>query len=798
MKSLNLAYWIGLLLFSVYLLSFSGKLHVMDEFVGFAVGNNLVQHGRADVNQFIWTNHWHTTPPGLWGQDNNLYTKKAPGISVAAMPLIWLGHTLPGLNAVHLGLLVSAIVTAATGSLLFIWLSEQNFSRPIASLAALGYGLATLAWVYARFLWEHSVMAFLFLATAWALYRAFQRSGQPGERSNDWWPVLLCGALMAVALSMRFEAIFAVGLVGLYLFLTTPAALEDFSWNSLRRAVTDKQRWGWLAVYSALPAATLLGLLYFNAIRFGSAGETGYNREILFHKPWEGSFGLLFSPSTGLFIYAPLTLLLFGGIWPAWRRLPRLYFGLITALVVFYWIFYGSWFSWGSTWVWGPRFMLHGLPLLMLFVAEALAWGSDQARRLWARPFIWAGAAVLTVTGFIINFLGVVVDLNEHFLRLGRNDNFVFNWEAFPPLGHWRILQEGLVDIIWLQPSPTGLTLIWPILAPALILFSLALIGLLASYPPLSPPRPTHYALRITFYVLLPLALVYWQMLGTASIALANPQAQADQPLLDLLAASAQPQDSLLVAMPPFGDVQEISTHLMAYLDRPLPTYAWIESEPKAIQPDERERLWQAVQAEGGRAWLLERWLTPKDPLSLTADRFNRQGFPVQEWWFEQSGKLTLYALADGPATISNPVNVPFQGGVQLVEFAVFGESEPGQILKVRLTWQAGPPEQLAAADLPEGGLVSFVHLVDEGSAGNAAQQDRLLLDLREVKRSPLQPGQTLSLGYGLRLPDNLPSGSYPLIIGLYGVSTGQRLPRADGSPDDFLYLTNITIKWGD
>jgi hypothetical protein len=264
------------------------------------------------------------------------------------------------------------------------------------------------------------------------------------------------------------------------------------------------------------------------------------------------------------------------------------------------------------------------------------------------------------------------------------------------------------------------------------------------------------------------------------------------------LAISAKPHDTLLVAMPPFGDVQEISTHLMAYMDQPLPTYAWIESEPKAIQTDERERLWQAVQAEGGRVWLLERWLTPKDSLSLTAEQFNRQGFPVQEWWFEQSGKLTLYALADEPATISSPVNVPFQRGVQLVEFAVFGEAEPGQILKVRLTWQAGQPEQLAAAGLPEGGLVSFVHLVDEASARNVTQQDRLLLDLQEIKRSPLQPGQTLSLGYGLRLPDDLPSGSYPLIAGLYGISTGQRLQRTDGSPDDFLYLTTITVKWGD
>ncbi len=213
-KSSTLAFWIGLFLFSIYLLSFSGKLHVMDEFVGFAVGNNLVQYGRADVNQFIWTNHWHTTPPGIWGKDGNLYTKKAPGISLLAAPLIWLGHTISGLNAVHVSLLASAIVTSLTGSLLFIWLTDLDFSRLAASLTALAYGLCTIAWVYARLLWEHSVMALIFLMVMWSIYQAFHRAQ---ARHRLFW-VLVCGVAMAVSLTMRFEAVPAVGLVGLYIF----------------------------------------------------------------------------------------------------------------------------------------------------------------------------------------------------------------------------------------------------------------------------------------------------------------------------------------------------------------------------------------------------------------------------------------------------------------------------------------------------------------------------------------------------------------------------------------------------
>ena len=796
----SLAFWVSLFLFSIYLLTFSGKLHVMDEFVGFAVGNNWVQHGRPDVNQFIWTNHWHSTPPGVWGIDGNLYTKKAPGISIAAAPLIWLGHTIPGLNAVHLGLLTSMVITAITAGLLFIWLVDLKFSRTAALLTALSYGLCTIAFVYARLLWEHSIMALVFLSSVWAVHKVSHST-----QSRRWMWVMGCSVSMAAALTMRFEALFAVALFGVYLFLFSKPLPAKLSAKNLWALLQDATRWGWLTFYSILPFLTLLWLLYFNAARFGSVSETGYNREILFQRPWVGMYGLLLSPSTGLFIYAPLTLLVFFGLRPAWRRLPRAYFWLLIALCLFYWAFYGSWFSWGSTWVWGPRFMLHTLPLLMLFVAETLEWITHKPTR-WPA---WIGIALLALAGFIINFLGVVVDLNEHFLRLGRNDNFVFNWQAFPPLGHWQILQEGLTDIIWLRD--TGIE--WPILIPALVLLVVALTGLGVAYYITSQPNS-----RITYYpegglcsasrfigspyssiltLILTIILVYQMMAATAQTALTTEQAQADAAVLETLTISAQPGDSLFIAMLPFGDVQEIATYTMAYLDEPLPTYAWIESEPRAIQPDERERVWQAALRESNRVWLFERWLSPNDPLSETALHFNRLAFPVQEQWFEQSGKLTLYALPR-PEQPAQPISlsVPFQAGLSLVDFAVLNPTlAPGDTLKVRLTWQAAKDVPAVLNLQAKDGVIGFVHLVDTASAQNVAQNDRLLLNLQQPRQSPLLPGQSVTQGYGLALPQDLPPGSYPLIAGLYLGDTGQRLPRTDNSPDDFLYLMDIVIE---
>ncbi len=820
-----LPFALGLFLFSVYLLSFSGKFHVMDELAVFTAGHNLAQYQRADINPLIWTNHWTPNPPGIWGSDANLYTKKPPGISFITAPLIWLGHALPDLNAVHVGLLTNAIVTALTASLLWVWLIDLGFNRSTATLTTLGYGLCTIAWVYARMFWESSLLALFLLAAVWTAYRATHLVHP--QRQGLW--LLLCGLAVAVSLTLRFEAAIALVLVDLYLaasrrrgeeanqetrHLTLPVPRPP---SPVPRLIAS------LALYLAPSLLIGLGLLYFNFIRYGSLIETGYTQEILFREPWVGAYGLLFSPGRGLFIYSPLLLLLFVGLRPAWQRLPRLYFWLIVVLCLCYWLFYGSWFAWGGAWGWGPRFLLPILPLLMLFVAEPIAWANGEwpvtrggghgwqianaesitphASRL-TPHVLRLTLYVLVALSLLVNLLGILVDFNEHFLRLGANDNFVFNWAVFPPLAHWQILQEGLVDLIWLQPDPVGLHLEWTILLPALALLVLTTINLAIIYPKQKEmtnkklevsPLTSHFSPLIL--LLVALLLTYFTLAGTARTALVTEQAQFDLPVLQTLAASARPGDVLLVPMPPFGDVQEISTRLMAYQSRPLPTYAWIESDPRALQPTERERVWQAVQTEAQRVWLFERWLTQSEPATVTATRLNREAFPLQEQWFAQSGRLTLYALADKTPPVPTPLDVPFQGGVNLIDFAVGGNAPvPGDVLKLRLTWQAAAETNLAAQSLPTGSIIASAQLVDDITGQKVAQNDRLLVDLQNFKQSPLLPGQTVPQGYGLQLPEDLSPGTYSLIVGLYQVGSGQRLPRTDGSPDDFLYLTTVQI----
>ena len=827
----------------------------MDELAVFTAGNNLAQHGRADINQLIWTNHWTPNPPGIWGQDGNLYTKKAPGISFITAPLIWLGHNLPDLNAVHVGLLTNTLITAITASLLFVWLTDLGFARLPAALTTLGYGLCTIAWIYARMFWESSLLALSFLIAVWAIYRS-TRLAYARQRLR--W-IFISGLAIAVGFTLRFETIPAIGFIGLYIIWesiswqisqltgqtwspSTPGISRETSYHALIPiqafpALLRAIPWGRLVIYLTPVVLTTAGLLYFNFVRYGSFGETGYSQELLFQAPWIGSFGLLFSPGRGLFIYAPVMLLLFFGLRPARRRLSSSYFWLIVVLCLFYWLFYGSWFAWGGTWGWGPRFLLPILPLLMLFVAEPIervflktqdlrdrgSRPTPHALRethFWSISLAWLGIILLTTLSLIINFLGVTVDFNEHFLRLGRNDNFVFNWATFPPLAHWQIFQEGLIDLIWVRD---GFTVEWAILTPALILCGLAAIGLgitlaheFSAYKKNSRinhhrstasglyvafgvryflPRTTLY---ILLFILLPLSLTYHTMLGTAQIALEDQQLQADKPVLDLLASAAQPNDSLLIPMPPFGDVQEVSTAMIAYLDQSIPTAAWIESEPRAIQPTERVQISKAISAEADRVWLFERWLSPTGPTTQTAAHFNEQAFPMAEHWFEQSGKVTLYAVAHQPQAVEpDTLNVPFQGGLSLLDFSLFDRRLTSQevIIRLRLTWQAAASDILAREGIPPDRVIASIQLLAEDASRSITQNDRLLFDLQSFDQSPLLPGQTIQQGYGLQLSEVLAPGSYPLVVSLYRASNGQRLKRADGSPDDFLYLTNVVVE---
>jgi len=773
-----LAVWVGLILFAIYLLSFSGRFHVMDELAVFTAGHNFAQYGQADINPLIWTNHWTPHPPGIMSGDGNLYTKKAPGISFLVAPLVIIGHAVPKLNTIHLGLLTNSIITAMTASLLVIWLSDLGYSPKIAMFTSLGYGLCTIAWIYARMLWGLTVLGLLILIAVWAVYRA-----ETVQKISRSWMIFLAGLAAALGPAFRFESAVIIIFIGVYLF----------------QKLNFSKKFPFLLIYGMPSLLVGMGLLYFNYIRFVNLGETGYSQEIMFHAPWTGAYSMLFSPGQGLFFYSPFMLLIFFGMRATWQRLDRSYFLLIATICLFNWLFYSSWFAWGGIWNWGPRFLLPILPLMMVFVAEALQALSAYRLMRW-------GTWLLASISIMFNIFGMIVDFNEYFAHIESNEAFIFDIANFPPLANWRIFLEGYpLDFMWYQ-AQHGFPLQLHILCPPLIILIFAAVNLIAMMK--HTKQISHQSETATWYmslwIALPLTcyLTLQMMWGTAHIESSHPQAIADMPMIETLSTTAQNGDMLFVTLPPYSDVQEFSTRSMAYQDQPLPMFIWIEEGSRSIKSDERQQVWQNAMSNATRLWYFERWHNITDGLTLTARHLNQTAFLLEDMTYADSGKLSLYAIANTKPHAGQvsrlsetiiPVNIPFEFGITLLDFSLFNNTFfANDILKLRLTWQT------ATAQLPPKATIVFIQVLAESDpTQNVSQSDRLLIDMQNPHQSPLLPGQTMSQGYALYLPADISAGQYMIIVGLYDAKTLQRLKRADGSPDDFLYLTTVILNTG-
>ncbi|RLT41348.1 MAG: hypothetical protein DWI57_07095 [Chloroflexi bacterium] len=782
------AFWLGLLLFAVYLLSFSGRFHVMDEVAVFTVGHNLAAYGQPDINQLIWTNHWTPHPPGVWGADGQLYTKKAPGVSLLVAGLVWLARLGSGISAVFAGMLTGALSIAATASLLVIWLEDVGFSRRSALVTGLGYGLCTFALVYARMLWDLPVVGLLGLVMVWALHRSENRNRNTetaeGADSADfirvsppflrhprsifqpnrgWLWLLLAGGSAALAVVFRYESLYLAGFGALYLLAV------DFR-RPLRAARP-------LTLFLAPLAPVALALLVYNQTRFGSLGDTGYSAEIAFHFSWFSLYGLSFSPGQGLFTTSPFLLLGLLGVRPLSRRLAPAYFWLIAGSVLVVWLFYSAWFAWGGVWNWGPRFLLTVLPLLMIFVAAAL---EEYADRFW----LWPLAALLGLLSLAGNMAGMMTDFNAFFAAIDSNQDFVLNWQHFPPLGNWRVFQSGgPIDLAWAEGSLGSIQWHWVAALPATLLLLLAGVGLIYA---LRRPGRSGW-LGVLVGLTLAFLLTGQAMRAYSRVEQARSDYKADVPLLSALNEQSRPGDELLITAPAYADFQELAARLMAYQSAPLPVLFWMEGGERGIHDDERAGVLSAAE-RSGRLWLLQRWHSSADELTPTLRWLEEERYLSWQQQIGASGLLSLYVNEPMPTT-TIPARVGFVGGLTLESFAIpAGPVLAGAELSVRLGWQAD-------GNAPPGPVTSFVHLLAESDLSQrVAESDRFLLDSQQPARSPLRPGASSSQGHLLALPAGLPPGRYVLVAGLYRSDTVERLRRKDASNDDFVYLTTIEV----
>ncbi|HEV2251494.1 MAG TPA: hypothetical protein VGT60_13415 [Candidatus Limnocylindria bacterium] len=334
-----------------------------------------------------------------------------PGVAILALPVL-LPAVLVGVSPsdatalLLLGHLVASILEAIVA--LLLWSVFRRFVSARWSVAlVLLYLLATsVRTVASQALWQH---AGVHLGIALALWLVLDERPVGARRA------FLAGLAVGAGTVVRQTT--AIVLAGIVSRRTFRRALAGFGIG-------------------------IIPLLAYNAAAFGNAFEQGYGSKPFDTPVLTGLYGLLLSPSRGLFVYAPYLLFALAPLASAWRTPGRVAarlraFGLVGLATLVLYATYTEW--WGGR-VFGARFLDDLAPILF----AALAWGIGRGlldRALWRRLFwIAAGWSLL-----LFNAAALVYDQrwDTEPLNVNFHPERLFDWSDPQWLAVLRALPGG-------------------------------------------------------------------------------------------------------------------------------------------------------------------------------------------------------------------------------------------------------------------------------------------------------------------------------------------------------------------
>ncbi len=409
------------LLAMVYLLTFCGQFRSIDEYALYARAESLAQGYGLDTPQLAFASRHH--PVGAL----------EPGQSLLAAPLYLLARHWSGASNIAAVMLFNVFITALTGALLYALLRTLSFGQATATLTTLAWGIGTTAWPYARSFFREPLLGVCWLGAALCCLQWQQ------NRRLPW--ALGCLALAAGSLAVKISAAGALPVFALALL-----------WDARNRrfALT----WRRAALLAGVGLIGLAGVAALYAMRYGKPLPLD---AYLWRYPWGQAlavaYGLLVSPVKGILFFSPI---LVAGLigWPRLirRKGPAAWLTIGLTLSVLY--VYGQAPQWhGGQVVWGPRFVVPLLPLLILPYAEALS-----SQRTWARLWVIAWSAIGLVTQFpagTASWSDAVWQLVSAYV-----DNRLVGLEGIPWYS-WRLLPRSPALVQLTGWGPHQLDLAW-------------------------------------------------------------------------------------------------------------------------------------------------------------------------------------------------------------------------------------------------------------------------------------------------------------------------------------------------
>lgn len=805
-RSLGLA--LTLFLFAVYLLVYRGGFHSVDEVSMFAVTESLVKFGRVNTDQIAWT-QWTTSQAeaqGFFGADGHVYSKKGLALSLAQAPLYGLALVTSGLGMLQTVSLLNAGVTALTGLFIFMFLWRLGYAAPVSAATALIFGLATIAFVYAKYLFSEPLAGLLLLLAAYMLL-AYRQEG--GLRH-----VVIAGLAAGFAVLARANNLFLLPVFGLYLLWVASERISESADQRQAQNGWHLQAWSSFIHHPsslinpvaafllslAIPGAILLS---YNAARSGNPLQTGYDLTLFTPNILLGLYKLLFSPLRGFFVYSPVLLLSLPGWWALRRRYPAeawLFAGLagVTAAL------FSAWSS-GEGLSWGSRFLVPVTPFFALCLAPIIDFGfwiDDLCPPGYLRKtkivlrFIFY---VLAPLSLLIQLLGAIINPWAFLSQLQADFGGEFFLENTAALYNprysqiWGQLQSFGVansDLVWWQPAgfdavACGLSLLlvlltgwflWQILAKPP---SRQAAKLPANAQPAT--RNTHYVLRLT--PSLPTLIVLTVVTAGITVFLLTRYYRTDRqfgPPDDSYTAALADIAAADPARAPIITVAQYHYHVpMNRFKARVPLIGLAQQTPPL--PETALPLLAAA-TTADTTWLVTLGFAPAAPDNAAEQWLAQNTAKIGDDWRDDSVRLVTFTAAV-PAE-ERAVSATFDDLIRLDGLRTNPTARPAAPLPVELRWQA-----LAQ---PPADLTTFVQLLNID--GQVVAQTNSPPQGGYAPTSGWQPGQMVTSRHGLPLPpaNQLPPGDYRLIAGWFNPATGQRLPTNSGP--DFVDLGVVTI----
>ncbi len=775
----RLAYRVGLFLFSLYLLSYRGGFHSVDEVSMFSVTESMVKFGQVNTNSIAWT-QWATTQAeaqGFFGNDGQLYSKKGLALSLAQAPLYGLAFYLPSLGMLQTVSLLNAFITALTGSLILMFLWRLGYSPSTAVTVSLIFGTATIAAVYAKYLFSEPLAGFLLLLAAYMLFTYRQEGGLRH--------VVIAGLAAGLAVLTRANNLFLLPIFGVYLLYTV---------HSLR---SPRNVWLPVVVFTLSVGYVGILLMFYNDIRAGDPFQTGYDLTLFSPNVLLGLYKLLFSPLRGLFIYSPILLLSLPGWW-LFRKTHSAEAWLFIGLIGFTLALFSAWSS-GEGLSWGSRFLVPLVPFFAIALAPLIS-KINEPKNYNSRLIFY----VLGFASFIVQFMAVAINpwvfLNQIQTKFGgqfflEKTAALYDFRYSQIVGQIESWSVQNSDVAWWQPwgfdgLAFGLSLGLVILAGAQLPY---LWGGFPRWIRICNPYPIFrrfvIARRITNSLsircglqirneqllkatsLFTLLLIYLLMMRynttdqqfgapndaySRALNVAISQTGVDVPILTVAPYHYHvPMNRFKSAVPLIGFAQQKSpmpeTALPLLKNGTANQTAWLVTV--GFPPSSRDNA-------------VEQWLT-----------FN--AYKAEEKWFDDV-RLIRYSTTE--PTMSRFVNIKIGEEIRLLEVQWHQNRQAGQLLSAKFVWRA--------FRRPSADYNLFLQLLTVNGV-LVAQHDNPP-NGGYTPTSAWFAGESVVSRHALVLPPNLSAGEYRLIAGLYNPTNGQRLAVESGG--DWLEIGEVVV----